>query len=169
MAKKSVNVENQSVAFSFDDAGEASIILSDLSADIITQLALHGLSQKVGDSYAGAKGAVENLDVTADEWSLAQAEETIKQLVEGNWAVRSGGGAARVTDLASALAEASGAPVEDMVSKLAEASKEEKAALRKHPQVALILARFKEERAAAKKEEMEKAAAEAPSLSDLLG
>lgn len=169
MAKKSIDKDAGVVSFSFDEAGTCEINVADLSEEIKTQLILHGISQKVGDSYAGAKSAVAELDITADEWSRAQAADTIQQLIDGKWAVRASGGGARVTDLARALAEVAGAPVEDMVAKIDEATKEEKAALRKHPKVALVLSRFKQERAEAKQKELEAAAESAPSLGDLLG
>ena len=49
--KKSVSVENESVTFGFE-GNSVEFRLDQLSGEMITRLALHGLSQKLGDSYA---------------------------------------------------------------------------------------------------------------------
>ncbi len=169
MPKKSVDVENQSVTFTFGDGGEAVARLADFSDEIVTQLALHGLSQKGGDSYAGAKSACAENDIDPEEWSKAQVEGVIRQLTDGEWTVRrEGGGGGGVTDLARALAEATGSDLTDAVAKVNDADKDTKAALRKHPAIAAILARLRQERAAKKQAELESAAADAPALSDII-
>lgn len=55
--KKVIDLETQTVAFNFasDEFDNVTLNLSDFEP-IHAQLALHGLSQKVGDSYAAAKG-----------------------------------------------------------------------------------------------------------------
>jgi hypothetical protein len=99
--KKAVNVEAQSVTITFEDGSELVMSLSELESDIITQLALHGLSQKGGDSYAGDKDRAQEL-----------ASAVWDNLKAGNWSVRGEGGP-RVTQLVRAL-----------VMKLAAAGKE---------------------------------------------
>ena len=66
---------------------------------IKTRLAMHGYSQKVGDSYAGAE--------TIEE-SASRAQAVIDQLLAGEWsqARASGTGAPRTTMLAEALSRA---------------------------------------------------------------
>lgn len=167
MPKKNANFEAQTIGFDFGDAGELAVAMADLPVEIVANLAVHGLSQKLGDSYAGAKGAVEELDMTADEWARAQVESVFKQLAEGNWTTRTPGGT-QVTDLARALAivMADDGVTEQMAAeKLSETGKEEKAELRKHPAVKAELDRIRLERAAAKAEESANAAADAPPIS----
>jgi hypothetical protein len=75
--------------------------LADLPAKIVHLLALHGLSQKVGDSYAAAlkEGGKDPV-----AWSVQQVNDVLKGLKEGIFnAGRSGGGAPRVSLLARAL------------------------------------------------------------------
>lgn len=89
--KKSVSVEDQSVSLTFEDGQAAIHALNELKPETVVQLALHGLSQKLGDSYAGAKDKA--LELSAAVW---------KNLIAGDWTVRGEGGV-RVTQLARAL------------------------------------------------------------------
>ena len=90
----------------FPDGSEHVSRLSDFKPEVVIRLALHGLSQKLGDSYAGA----------ADEENpLGYAKESVTdvhgQLVNGDWRV-TGTGGSRITLLARALARATGQTVE---------------------------------------------------------
>ena len=169
MAKKIVNVENQTVVFQFDNAGEVTFDLAKCSDEMKLQLMLHGASQKIGDSYASAKSATADLDIDPAEWSREQAAAQVQNLYDGDWTVRGTGTGTGVTDLAVALAEASGQPLEECVEVLATKDKDEKAALRKHPAIEAILARLRRERAEAKEKKASAAAKDAPSLSGLFG
>lgn len=83
--------------------------LSKLSAEIIAKLALHGLTQKVADSAAGAMAACGHgksgdgksfADLTKDEaakveaWGKDAMAETLASLVAGNWSERREGSGA---------------------------------------------------------------------------
>ena len=83
--------------------------------------------------------------------------------------MRTGGGSG-VTDLARALAEATGYEIEAAVDRLEGADDETKKQLRKEPQIAAILARLRKERADAKAKETAKLAKEADgkSLADFM-
>lgn len=101
MAKKVVNVEAGTVTFDFTKDGGESIVASiaSLPAAIVQRLALHGLSQKVGDSYANAAKQSNPL-----EWAMGEAKAVIESLTKGVFnAGRTGDGAARVSILARAL------------------------------------------------------------------
>lgn len=140
--KKSINVEARTVSFD-DEAGNVQTFeLDKVSDEIRVRLALHGASQKVGDSYAGAG---DSADPTA--YANEAVKDTIAQLLAGEWRV-GGGGGPRVSDLAQALSRISGESVEAVTEKLSKAGDEEKKNLRKHPQVAAILAAIKAENAA---------------------
>lgn len=150
MPKKAANFESQSIEFIFGEAGSETVFLSDLPDDIVANLAVHGLSQKLGDSYAGAKAATEGTEIDPDEWCKGQVLSVFGQLKDGNWSTRTPGAGGQVTDLAIALAQVGGIDEAVAVEKLADATKEEKAALRKVPEIKAILETLRAERAAAK-------------------
>ena len=137
---------------------------------MLIQLALHGASQKAGDSYASAKSATDGTDIDPNDWAMEQCAATIEQLYNDDWSVRRAGGGTTITDLARALAEVMPEVSEsDAAARLADASKEDKAALRSHPQVKAVLERLRAERATAKAEAAAKSAdtSDAPALADL--
>lgn len=86
--KKNVNVESMSVSFSFADGGMRVYEIADLPEAIRNRLMLHGLAQKLGDSYAGRD---DHEDCTEAVW---------ENLMAGNW------GAERGSGLEDKLAEA---------------------------------------------------------------
>lgn len=151
MAEKKVSktVSETGVTFEFHDGETLSANLSELSPDMVNKLAIHGLSQKVGDSYSGEDAA--NCQTIA--------ETTWKALVEGNWSTRAGGGGGpRISQLAEALSRATGQEIQDCVAAIADMDDEQKKDLRAHPEIKAILAEIKLEKA---KAEAEKAAGEA--------
>lgn len=103
------NVDAEAGVQFVDAAGAVlgAVLLSDLSKDMLARLALHGLSQKIGDSYAGAADAENPTQYIKDA-----IRETIQQVVNGEWRVTSPGGI-RVSLLARALARATGKTVEE--------------------------------------------------------
>lgn len=162
MAKKIVSVENKTVTFDFGEAGEVVFDLSRVSPEMLTRLALHGASQKGGDSYASAKSATEGTDIDPNEWAKGQCEAAVEQVYNDDWSVRRAGGGSQITDLARALAEVMPDVSEaDAAERLSDATKEEKASLRKHPAIKAVLERIRAERAAAKAAQAEAAAGDA--------
>ena len=155
MAKKaSKKVTDSGVEITFESGEVVAVQLSDLSEGIITKLALHGLSQKVGDSYAGAE--------------LAEAHElagnVIERLVAGEWTqAREGGGTSRVSMLVEALAAATGKDNDEALEVVKGMSEDQKKELKKHPAIAKELATIAAERAVAKAARAE-AAAEASDI-----
>lgn len=150
MPKKTPDYEAKTVTFSFDDGGDDIIFeLDKCEAEIVNHLTIHGAMQKGGDSYAGAKSSCAETGADPIEWSRAQVQGVIDQLYDGEWTVRVPGGIS-VTDLARALSEATGAPLEDCVEKLSETEKEQKKELRAHPDIKAVLTRLAAERATAK-------------------
>ena len=167
MTKKAINTEAKTVTFDFGDESQELFELAKVSEDIVIQLALHGASQKIGDSYAGAKAACAESEMDPTEYAKAQVQGVIGQLLAGDWTVRTPGGQT-VTDLANALAEAVGCPVEDAIERLTDADADDKKALRAHPDIAAVLARIKSERAAAKAKTAEAKAGSGPDLSEFM-
>lgn len=102
------------VVIKFPDESLLSLVLEKLSESVVTRLAVHGLSQKLGDSFAGA---------ASEENPLTYAKErvaaVIKQLTDGEWRV-TGAGGPRVTLLARALARATGQTLEAAIEVLTE-------------------------------------------------
>lgn len=145
------------VVVHFTDGEEVRVELDDLPAEIVHNLAKHGLAQKLGDSYAGEK----ELEV-----AKAKAKKVAERLVAGEWkAVREASGGGRITDLATALARVTGKDLAECVEVITGMDKEQKKALRGHPQVKLALKELAAERA----REKAAAAGEAPDLGTLLG
>lgn len=161
IASKATHVETQTVTFTFLDpegnpSGDPIVAkLSDLSETIRTQLALHGLSQKLGDSYAGAESL---------EAARGSVTGTLQQLVNGTWTQRSSGGGSKTSDLAEAVAQLKNAPVEDVAAKLAQLSDEDVKAIRANAKVKAIMAEIKAKRAAEKARAAKKDAKDAGDL-----
>jgi len=161
MAKKIVDLSAQTVTFDFGDGNVETFQLSECSEEMKIQLALHGASQKGGDSYASAKKTCADTGIDPVAWSQEQASGVIKQLYDDDWTVRTPG-AGTSTDLAVAFEEVTGSPLADGLEK------EDKAALRKHPDIAAVLARIKRERAEAKEKAAEAKVGTGPDLSDYM-
>jgi hypothetical protein len=160
MPKKIVNVEAQSVSFEFEDKSVLTIALSELSPATVIRAALHGISQKGGDSYAGAKDEADPI-----AFAKAQVADVIRNLQAGDWrAASTGSGGSRISDLAKALAAATGKPVEEIHESLAEATDEQKKEFAKIPKVAAHLQRIKAEKAI---ERANKAAAKAEGAAEV--
>lgn len=141
IASKSVAEDMTGVTIEFVDGEALSVTLAGLSDEIITHLALHGLSQKLGDSYSGEQDAAV---------ARAKASGVAERLVNGDWrSVREGGGGGRITDLAQALASALGKTIEEAVAVIGEMDKGQKSGLRKHPKIRAELAQIAAARAAA--------------------
>ena len=114
------------------------------SDDIRARLALHGASQKIGDSYAGA-GKAEDPIAYAEE----AINETIAQLYAGEWRQTGGGAGPKISDLAIALANATGNTQEEAQELVDSLTDEEKKAYRANPRVKLELDKLRIARAQA--------------------
>jgi len=147
MAKKATkSIDGDLLNVKFEESGdELSVNLSEIPQEIIHRLAMHGLSQKIGDSYAG---------VDASE-AFAKASAVSKDLLDGNWSTRVAAAGPRTTQLAEALAAATGKTLDEAASVLENMDDDAKKDLRKHPQIKVHLAALK---AAAAAKAAEKAA-----------
>jgi len=155
--KKAIDIEAQTVSLTFENGNTLICALADLSPETVVQLALHGLSQKEGDSYAGNKDQAEVL--AGNVWD---------NLTDGNWSVRGEGGP-RVTQLVRALvmrlaAEGKEITESDAATKVAEFDDDKKKALT--AALTAELAQIKSADAQRAAEAAKKKADEAPS-SDL--
>lgn len=145
--KVSKTVTDEGVKFEFATGEVVEVKCGDFKGDIQKQLMLHGLSQKLGDSYSG-----EDSDKCHTIF-----QGVLKNLSEGNWSARAGGGGAgRISQLAAALARAAGEPIEKCVEKLSEMDDATKKTVREHPAVQAALAEIKLEKAQADAEKLKK-------------
>ena len=145
MAKKATKSFEGTVAtFDFSNGTALTLDIKDVVDNIRTQLAGHGVLQKVGDSYAGAE--------TVEE-AIAAAQRVIEQLLAGEWRqAREGGGAPRVTMLAEALSRVMKArnrdvSIEEAREVIADMDDDTKAAVRKDPAIQVEMNKIKLERA----------------------
>lgn len=162
MDKSHGTAENGNVFCQLDfDNGETVRVEIEPTSEVARQAAGHGLSQKLGDSAAGAENtndAFENVleiagRISKGEWSKART-------------AGEGGSAKGASELVEALVKVLGQPkevVRDMLSKL---SQGDKMALRKTPAVAAEIEALKAARAPSKSA-LEKASVGADLLSAL--
>lgn len=128
--------------------------IAEFNEDILHQAMIHGLSQKLGDSYAGALNVSE---------AIQRFTDTLESLRAGTWnSGRTGMGG----DLAQAIANLTSTPVEDIAEALKGKDKKELANLRKQPEVAAEILKIKLER---EKSRPAKVDANAKPLAELLG
>lgn len=111
----------------------------DVPSDLLAKAAAHGLSQKIGDSFAGVD-SVEDCILAFDEMG--------ERLAKGEWnAEREVGAAASgASILARAIAEFSGKSIEQVKEKLATLSPKAKVQMRSNPQLRPIIERLEAER-----------------------
>ena len=133
--------------------GEEAAIVVDLNTleTLHSQLAMHGLKQKLCDSAAGNAGMKD---------AHARITQTLNALKAGQWnAGRTGTGG----DMVEAFMRATGKTRQECADRLATASDEQKAAIRKHPDMVKHMAAIKAER----KAQIAAADVNAPDLNDL--
>ncbi len=134
VAKKVVG--ETGVLFSFINGEALTCNLHDLPEAIVHKLALHGLSQKVGDSYAGAESVSEALGMARSTWN---------NLASNQWATKSQRGGKIVEAMVRGLGKSYSECLEVWVGM----EKEKKAALKKHPTIMKAMAEIDLEKAQA--------------------
>lgn len=126
------------LVFTFTNGKALSVKFDALPANVLDTALRHGISQKVGDSFAGA--------MTADE-AVESAKATIAALTAGNWSAprESTGGV-----LAEAVAKVRKIPVEQAAAALAKLDDEQLKAVRAHREVRAAVATIAAARAVAR-------------------
>ncbi len=127
--------------------------LTQCPADMVTQLALHGLSQKVGDAAAGFSKAGDY------SGAFGAMQQVVDNLYAGQWSTRGQGGG--ISDLVQAICELRGVELEAAQAAIDAMDEEQLKRVSTHPQVKAKVADIKAARLA-------KAAENAPDLDDLL-
>lgn len=136
-ASKAVDTSAGTVTFNFAHGETLVVKASDVPESIRDHALLHGLSQKIGDSYAGAD--------TAEE-AYAAAVETFNTIKGGEWAAAREGVGTGGADLIKAFAEATGKTEDECREVLIKATDEQKKKIKKHPAVAAVLDRIQSEK-----------------------
>lgn len=128
----------RSVVFTLGNGQSLTGCLDGLSAEIVERLAVHGLSQKVGDS---ASGYAKDRDFLGAFGAMSAVLDNLKA---GLWASRSGGG---TSDLVAAIAKIKGVSLEEAQAAIDKANEEQVATLKKHPAIKAEIAKIQEKRA----------------------
>lgn len=147
MAKNAIaqsDVVKGKLVFTFANDARVEIDPAKISDEIRDQLVMHGLTQKIRDSFAGAKGDV--------NFAVAQAEGVVEALLAGEWN-RRGGGAFGGNLLAEAVARLKGIEIGEARQRLAELTDDQREALKKASSVKKAILEIKAERANASDED----------------
>lgn len=131
IAKKTTT--NASVVITFTNGKVLEVALSELAPEIVQQLAIHGLSQKLGDSYASCEGNADH--------GYAMASAVAENLKTGQWAAREKGGL-----IFEALAAITGKPIAEVITTFNSLSEEQQKAVKKSPDVQKKILELKQER-----------------------
>ena len=130
-----------SIHIVFTDGRKVEVNIHDLLPDMQLELIAHGLAQKLGDAYSGAKG---NMD-----FAYAEASSVAEALERGDW-TRRGEGTGGI--LLEAIVNLTGQSIAAVLERLAEMDKDAKAALRKRKDIKAEMKSIEAERAKAKVE-----------------
>ena len=125
--------------------------LDELKPEIVTRLAMHGLSQKLGDS-AASFSKEENF-----HGAFGAMQGTADNLLQGIWAAKGGSG---TSDLAQAIAELQDVEIEEAEAAIARMDEDTLKIFKSHPEIKLKIAEIQKARLAAQVDK-------APSLSDM--
>ncbi|HYE38142.1 hypothetical protein [Methylocaldum sp.] len=135
IAKKSKTADG--VTFQFADVNNTIVHcpLKELSEAMVLQLAIHGLAQKVGDSYSGAESVAEGLAAASSVW---------ENLKRGDFNARAQGTGGMVVE---ALARLKSLTMDEAQELWNAASDEQRETLKKNPRVKAMIDIIKGERA----------------------
>lgn len=156
--KATVTNSGSILSWAFAHGEELIIDAAELANNIKESLLVHGLRQKISDSYAGC---------TTPQEAMEAARSVAEALSKGEWSSRgTGEGGSRVTQLAKALSMVTGQPLEAAVEVVSNMSDENKKNLGANAQIKLAIATIQAEKARAAAEEAAKQ--EGPSIADIL-
>lgn len=134
--------------FNFGNGKQLEFDSNRCSEEIRKQLMLHGAAQKIGDSFAGAKGNY--------ALGIQSASDVIEQLYAGVWKAGRGEGEARprLAELAEAIARIKSVDLERATAAVEKASDEQRKAWRLNAKVKSVIATIRAEKAAKALEEV---------------
>lgn len=140
--EKNVDPEKNTFTVGFTSGATRTVKVSDIPEEIVTQLALHGLSQKATDAGAGKDA----------EETETRVNAVLDALLAGDWTTRGEGtgGASRPTLVAEAVARLKKIELADAIEKVKALPDDKRKALQASPSVQQAIAEIKLERAKAK-------------------
>lgn len=148
-AEKEYDMDTGLVSITFGNGKTVDFDLNRASEEIRKQLALHGASQKIGDSYAGAKGNYSE--------AVQSAQDVIDQLYAGVWrAAREDDARPRLAELAEAIARIKQVDLEKATAAVEKGTDEQRKSWRSNAKVKAVIAQIRAEKAAKALEEAEK-------------
>lgn len=123
----------------FSNGKELRLLASDLSPTIVAQAIVHGLKQKLVDAAAISRNPETGRAASVED-KFAAVNEVYERLLAGEWNKRREGESASGGLLLRALVEYTGKDAETLKPWLDAKTDAERAALRKNPKVAAIIA-----------------------------
>ena len=143
---KEYDMDTGVVEFTFGNGKVLTIDSNSVPEETRKQLMLHGISQKVGDSFAGVKGNFVE--------GVANAGDTIAQLLAGVWkSDREGDARPRLAELAEAIARIKGVELEAATKAVEAGTDEQRKGWRSNAKVKSVIATIRAEKAAKALEE----------------
>lgn len=138
---KEYDLDTGNVEFTFGNGKVLTIDSNAIPEETRKQLMLHGISQKVGDSFAGVKGNFAE--------GVQNAEEVIAQLLNGVWkADRDGDAKPRLAELAEAIARIKSVPLEAATKAVEAGTDDQRKDWRANAKVKATIAQIRAEKAA---------------------
>lgn len=137
------DLDESKVLFGFKDGTTLEIGASQLNDDMKQRAMLHGLNQKIRDSFAGVKGDVAK--------GIENAKGVIEALLAGNWRQARGEGEAkpRIGELAEAISRLKAIDIETATKAVTEADDAKRKEWRAHPRIKAAIAAIRAEKAQA--------------------
>ena len=134
--------------FNFGDGEQIVVNVDELPADIQRQLTLHGMCQKGGDSYAGAKGNYAE--------AKANLRQVIANLASGSWgSAGEGEGKPKLGELSQAIARIKGIDLTVATAAVEKADDAKRKEWRAHPKIKAAIAQLRAEKAQAELDKAE--------------
>ena len=130
------------VRFNFSNGERVDVDVTQFPEDIQTKLAIHGLSQKLGDSYASANDKGMSIQDCVDG-----VNEIVRNLANGEWAASGSRGVSIMAEAMSVLLDKDLRQCADAIAGMTDTQRGE---LSKRPDIKAEVAKIKAERARAK-------------------
>lgn len=146
--KKLIDHENETITFAGESGHRRTFNLRDLPEPMVRYTLMNGISQKLGDCYAGkAKKSLE-AGISEEEYAWQELDRVWSNLLNCVW--NAAGGASGPTKLALAVAKVSGEDIAKVTARLDDLTKDEVKAIRAMPAIKAALAAIDLERAQAR-------------------
>lgn len=131
------------ISFNYSNGTVLSIKTDDMPTEQIFNLIVHGLTQKVRDSFSSAKGDV--------EYAIGCSNKVLDNLMANRWTASraTGEGKPKSTELVEAIARLKGLPIETVAEIVEQADDAKRKIWRSNARIKAEIANIRAERAAA--------------------